>query len=85
MDMAHIFRQSIADFGLAQADRYLDGLEAMFRLAAEYPQGAPVRTNLKGEVRVRPYESHFILYRVTGKDVLIVRILHAKQDLKRNR
>ncbi|GLS00477.1 hypothetical protein GCM10007859_04830 [Brevundimonas denitrificans] len=68
-------------FGVAQADRYIDGLLGALDLIADFPAAARLRTELKPPIRAYPYKSHVILYDIeaTG-DVLVVRIRHGHEE-----
>jgi len=67
-------------FGVAQAERYSDGLEAAFQFLADYPRAARLRTEMPRPVRAHPYKSHLIIYRADQDGVLIIRIRHARED-----
>lgn len=82
-DVARIYRQSILKFGLAHADRYLWGLEAAFVGLAEHPEASAERADLGG-VRTRRYEAHHIYYRILPSEVVVVRVLHGRQDAARH-
>lgn len=68
-------------FGIAQADRYIEGLLNALDLVADFPGAARLRTELQPPIRAYPYKSHLILYDIgaTG-DVLVVRIRHGHED-----
>jgi toxin ParE1/3/4 len=68
-------------FGVAQADRYIEGLLNALDMIADFPAAARLRTELQPPIRAYPYKSHLILYDLdaTG-DVLVVRIRHGHED-----
>jgi len=78
--MLHIYRTGVADFGADQAERYQDGLEQTFAFLAEFPFVARERTELAHNVRAHAYRSHLVFYRVTDRDVFVLRIRHARED-----
>ena len=80
-DLDALYRQGVEIFGLAQADRYIEGLLNALDLIADFPGAARLRTELQPPVRAYPYKSHLILYDIgaTG-DVLVVRIRHGHED-----
>lgn len=82
-DLRRIYRASIRRFGSAQADRYLDALNASFERIARTPEMAPLRENLR-DIRILRRGSHHIFYQVLNDEVLIVRVLHGAQDHKRH-
>jgi len=82
VDVRRLYRRSVTGFGLAHADRYLLKLDDVFRNIAEFPNAYPARPNI-GDARVRPFEAHHIVYRVRNAEVVILRVLHGRQDLAR--
>ena len=68
-------------WGSDQADRYADGLFAVFDLLAEFPELAREREEFLPPVRIHPSGSHLVIYRLEGQGVEIIRILHAHQNL----
>ncbi|RUT34649.1 type II toxin-antitoxin system RelE/ParE family toxin [Arsenicitalea aurantiaca] len=80
-DLARIYRQSILEYGLAQADRYLAGLEEAVAGLCQHPESAPLRPELRSGVRLRPYGVHLIAYKAIDSTLLVVRVIHQRQDL----
>ncbi len=80
-DLSEIWRHGAANWGVEQADRYADGLFAVFDLLADFPEMARERRELTPPVRIHPTGAHLVIYRVEGPDVEITRILHAAQNL----
>lgn len=83
-DVAKLFRESIKMFGLAHASGYIAGLDRTFLAIAESPEASPLRNEYRGSVRIRRFEAHHIVYRLDPKEVVIVRVLHGRQDIGRN-
>ncbi len=81
VDLATIWADGAAAWGLDQADRYADGLFMLFELLATFPEMARERTEFRPPVRVHPSGAHIVLYRMEGKGIEIIRVLHARQDL----
>lgn len=75
-DLDQITIRSITDFGLAQTQIYMGGLDYLFELLAEHPEMGGLWS---GKVRRHPYRSHVVYYRVRKNDILILRIRSAKQ------
>ena len=80
-DFESIYLFGLLNFGLIQADAYVDGLEERFEQIAAQPDLYPAIDHLKPGYRLSVYQSHSIYYRVDEGKVLIVRILR-NQDLK---
>ncbi|HKL44853.1 MAG TPA: type II toxin-antitoxin system RelE/ParE family toxin [Roseovarius sp.] len=80
-DLVEIWEYGASVWGMAQADRYADGLFALFELLAAFPEMARERTELDPPVRIYPSEAHLVIYRREGQGIEIIRFLHARQDL----
>ena len=80
-DLADIWIHGAANWGIGQAERYADGLFALFELLAAYPEMAREREEFTPTVRIHPSGSHLVIYRSEGQGVEIIRILHAHQNL----
>lgn len=80
-DLSGIWLHGASVWGVEQAERYADGLFAVFDLLAEFPEMARERGEFKPPVRVHPSGSHLVLYRQDGQGIEIIRILHAHQNL----
>lgn len=79
-DLSEIWRHGAANWGVAQADRYADGLFALFDLLAGFPELARERIEFTPPVRIHPSGTHLILYRQEREGIEIIRVLHARQD-----
>ena len=79
-DIAGTYIAGALHFGVAQADRYQEGLFAAFQMLADNPLIARERHELMPPVRLHPYQAHMIVYVEEGAGVLIVRVLHGRQD-----
>jgi len=79
-DIRTIIIRSMADFGEAQTDKYIEGLESALCELAEAPgKGRPFVSDRTGQEYSRyRYVSHVIYYRKRQNDIFIVRILHEK-------
>jgi toxin ParE1/3/4 len=80
-DLSEIWLDGAERWGVEQADRYADGLFALFDLLAAYPEMAREREEFTPPVRIHPSGSHLVIYRREGQGVEIIRILHTHQDL----
>lgn len=79
--LADIWLQGAAKWGMSQAERYTDGLFALFDLLVEYPEMALEREEFTPPVRIHSSGSHLVIYRLKGQGVEIIRVLHAHQNL----
>ena len=80
VDILAIYLEGLRQFGREQADRYHDGLETMFGLLAQFPRAAHERDQTDPPVRIHPYRSHVIIYRIVGDGILVIRIRHGHED-----
>ncbi|MGF7210838.1 toxin ParE1/3/4 [Skermanella aerolata] len=83
-DIIAIYVYGAQEFGTAQAERYHAGLITSFEFLAEHPFAARERTEFNPPVRFHFYEAHVVVYVVTDEHVLIVRVLHGRQDWERH-
>lgn len=79
-DIVGLYLRGAQDFGEAAAERYVQGLFAVFELLAGNPHVARERRELTPPMRLHPYRSHLIAYALRDGGVLIVRVLHGRQD-----
>lgn len=83
-DIIGIYLHGCRNFGQDQAERYHEGLAAIFDLIAANPRMARERPEFTPPVRLHPYRSHLIVYVLDDPEVLIVRVLHGRQDWERH-
>jgi len=79
-DIIDIYLWGCREFGQPQAERYHAGLAAALDLIAENPRIARERHEFTPAVRLHPYQSHMIVYLLDDIGVLVVRVLHGRQD-----
>ena len=78
-DLIGIWQYSLAQWGEAQADRYLDELEEGFQRLARNPELGTSREHIRHGYRVLFIRSHAVYYKVTSA-VQIIRVLHVRMD-----
>lgn len=83
-DLDAVFDYTVAEWGLAQALRYTDLIEAVCADLAEAPQRAPSCDTIRAGYRRRSVEHHVIYFRVTRYGIAVVRILHQRMDVGRH-
>jgi toxin ParE1/3/4 len=81
-DMFFIQEKSIREFGQRQTDSFLDGLTRLFKLIARTPLMARERDEFSNPIRIHPYKSLIVAYRIENDVVKIIRVLFGRQDLK---
>jgi toxin ParE1/3/4 len=82
-DLADILDYSVVEFGEAVAIAYVEGFQDSFALLLQNPKiGPAVPDDIKGR-RMFRHRSHFIYYRLDGKNLRILRVLHKARDARR--
>jgi toxin ParE1/3/4 len=82
-DLKEIYRYTRRMWGRAQAMRYIRGLEQRFKALAINPLSGITREELQPEgLRSFVHGSHVVFYQQQPYGVLIVRVLHGRQDVR---
>lgn len=79
-DLGEIWDYTAANWGVDQADRYLDGLERSFATLAGMPEIAREWDEFTPPVRIHPTGPHLIVYRVEDQIIVVVRILASRRN-----
>lgn len=79
-DLLEIWEWTRDRFGVDQADRYLDGLDAAIRLCATSPLSGRDRSALRPGYRSTLAGRHIIFYTHSETQVVVQRVLHATMD-----
>ncbi len=80
-DIATIFVEAFKRFGLAQADKYHNGLTKTFDFLSSFPRAARLRDEIDPPVRAFRFKSHMIIYELDKDDVVIVlRVRYGHED-----
>lgn len=82
-DLEDIWRRGAAEWSPDQADRYIDGLAAVFDLLCAMPGIGRERMEFTPPVRIHPSGSHLIIYRTVDDRLDVLRILGGRQDWQR--
>lgn len=80
-DLSKIWLEGAASWGVEQAERYADGLFALFDLLVEFPEIARERTEFSPPVRIHPSGAHLVIYQQGEPGIEIIRVLHGHQNL----
>lgn len=80
-DLSDIWLQGASAWGIEQAERYADGLFALFDLLVEFPEVARERVEFSPPVRIHPSGAHLVIYRQMEQGIEVIRILHGHQNL----
>ena len=82
--MAAITAYTISHWGTTQAETYLDGLEECIDRCAARPYIGKGRPDIAASVQCFPFQSHIIYYIKIEDGIVVLRILHERQDLHRH-
>ena len=83
-DFYAIILRSLRTFGPVQARQYSATIDAELAQIAQYPRAARERQIRRIRARVRSVGVHAIVYRLVKDEVVVLRILHGRQDAKRH-
>lgn len=73
-----------AEWGERQARKYVDQIRQKIDFAAEFPGIGSAAYGLPFEYRKLSSGSHRIIYRVTKSQLIVVRIIHMREDVPDN-
>lgn len=79
-DIARISEDGAVEFGVDRAMDYVLELFSTFDRLAAHPYLGPKREASRSLVRLLPYRAHHILYNIESGDVVVLRVLHGRQD-----
>ena len=79
-DIEGIARHSITQWGLARAERYILELHRAFETLGEFPHLGRDAGHIRSGYFRFEHDSHSVFYQKTDDGILIVRVLHQKQQ-----
>ena len=80
-DLQAIARQGALRFGLLQSKEYAQRIARALDTIRDMPEIAHVRAGYPRPIRVHPVGVHLIVYEVKAQTVMVVRVLHGRQNL----
>ena len=83
-DLEAIWSYTARQWGLDQANRYIDILTSAFAQLAERPKKTPACDNIRPGYRRCSVERHMIYFRITAYGIAIIRVLHDRMEAQRN-
>ena len=83
-DLESIWTYTVRQWGVEQAERYIDFLTAAFAELADSPKTAPTCEHIRPGYRRWSVERHMIYFRVTDYGIAVVRVLHERMDAPRH-
>ncbi len=79
-DLEGIIDYTVQEWGVSQANTYLDGMESRAQPLAENPDLGTPRETISAGLFSFPYGSHILYYKKHARDIVIVRVLHQHMD-----
>lgn len=83
-DLETIWRYTVSEWGLEQAEIYLALIEKSAHLLLDNPYIGQARPDVKTGYRALSVEKHLIFYRVSGEYIDVLGIPHERMDAKRH-
>jgi toxin ParE1/3/4 len=83
-DLETIWTHTRQQWGVEQANRYIDILTAVFAELAQSPNIAPACDHVRPGYLRRNVDRHMIYFRITTYGIAVVRILHDRMDAPRH-
>ena len=79
-DLEDIWTYTLKNWGLEQANHYIDRLMVVFDALSQSPKTAPACDHILLGYRRRSFERHMVYFRITNYGIEVVRILHVSMD-----
>ena len=83
-DLIEIWVYTAEEWGLAQADTYLEELATGIDQLREYPMMGTARDELRKNYRALTVNQHTVFYVVSDDVVEVIRVLHKSVDTPRH-
>ena len=83
-DIEAVWLYSLQEWGLAQAERYIDDLTSAFELLTARPKAGTSCENIRPGYRKYPVIRHVVYYRETNYGIEVVRVLHDRMLASRH-
>ena len=81
-DLRRIYRYVLSESKNTDiADRFVIDLETKMRAVAASGYSGVARDHVAENLRAFPYRQRCFYFRIDGKEMLVVRVLHGRQDL----
>jgi toxin ParE1/3/4 len=79
-DLEGIWKYTRDEWGLNQAERYIDLLTTTLQALAASPMSAPACEHIRKGYRRRTVGRHMIYFRITVYGIAVIRVLHERMD-----
>lgn len=79
-DIDRIDKYTMQKYGIDQSDQYLSEIMKVLNIIVSAPKSGQERNKVKKGIRSLPANKHIIFYKILRNEILIVRVLHQKED-----
>ena len=79
-DLDSIWDYTARIWSVSQAEAYLRGLFDVVDMVCQYPEMTREHIEFRPPVRLYRFRSHLVIYRVEDETILVVRIVHCRQN-----
>ncbi|MBI2740663.1 MAG: type II toxin-antitoxin system RelE/ParE family toxin [Rhodospirillales bacterium] len=83
-DIVDIAAYTLENWGERRMTRYVDSLHARFVVLARQPEIGRRRDDIGPGYRSIVHGSHIVFYRLTRRELVIVRVLHGRMSSERH-
>lgn len=83
-DLESIWTYTAHQWGMEQADRYIESATSAFAELANSPKAAPTCDHIRPGYRRQRVARHMIYFQITDYGIAVVRILHDRMDAPRH-
>lgn len=84
LDLIDVYKYGIETFGKAQAEKYLNNIYSLVDRLDDSYDIYPECRHLPAKYRIYRWiilDSHLIIYRITNKEIHVLRILHSHRSI----
>jgi toxin ParE1/3/4 len=79
-DLSAVWTSTAERWSVAQAQGYLEGLNATLVLLAQQPYIARLRPEFDPPLRLYPHRQHLLVFITDDRVIEVIRVLHARSD-----
>ena len=80
-DLESIWRYTEQEWGIRQAEDYIDQMDEAFQLVADQPLMCRERQEFSPPVRIHHQAHHLIVYKIDIDGITVIRVLHESMDI----
>ncbi|MFU7528300.1 type II toxin-antitoxin system RelE/ParE family toxin [Qipengyuania sp. ASV99] len=80
-DLANVWSYTAKAWGTEQADIYIGEINDCMNKLLDFPEMGGRVDGLPSEYRKFPARSHRVIYRVSEADLIVVRVVHKREDM----